>query len=65
MAKDKKWIQKAVKKKNKGLLHKELHVPLDKNIPQDKLDKVSKGDTKVAQRARFAKTMKRLRNKKK
>lgn len=55
-----KWIQKAIKKK--GALHKSLHVPLDKKIPEKKLVKAehSKNPT-LAKRARLAQTLSKLR----
>jgi len=58
---DKKWIQKAVKKP--GQLHKDLHVPADKPIPQDKLAAAAKKPGKVGQRARFALNMRGLKKK--
>jgi hypothetical protein len=55
MAKDK-WIQKAIKKP--GQLHRDLGVPQGEKIPPGKIEKAAKGSGKVAQRARFAKTLK-------
>ena len=62
MAKDKKWIQKAIK--HKGALSKQLGVPVDKNIPMAKLNKAAKKPGKIGQRARLAKVLKRMSKKK-
>lgn len=59
MAKDKKFIQKAIKKP--GQLHKDLGVPQGKKIPEKKLKAAAKKGGKVGQRARFAETLKKLR----
>lgn len=55
-----KWIQKAIKKP--GQLHRDLGVPQGKPIPKAKLDAAARGDygPKTAQRARLAKTLKKL-----
>lgn len=54
-----KWIQKAIK--HPGALHKELHVPKGKKIPEAKLEKAehSKNPT-TARRARLAETLKKM-----
>ena len=59
MAEKKKWIQKAIPKSHKGLLHKDLGVAKGKKIPAAKLKKAehSKNPT-VAKRARLAQTLK-------
>lgn len=58
--KSKKWIQSAIK--HKGALHKELHVPLDKKIPLQKIEKASHSNNpKLAKRATLAKTLRGLR----
>lgn len=59
MAKDKKFIQKAIK--HPGALHKDLGVPEGKNIPAKKLEKAthSKNPT-VKKRAVFAETLKKM-----
>lgn len=57
MVKDK-WIQKAIKPKNKGALHKELGVPMGKKIPAAKLKAAAKKKGKVGKRARLAETLK-------
>jgi hypothetical protein len=54
----KKWIQKAIKKP--GALHKELGVPAGKKIPASKLNAAAKKGGKEGQRARMAKTLKKL-----
>ncbi|KYC52623.1 MAG: hypothetical protein AMQ22_00673 [Candidatus Methanofastidiosum methylothiophilum] len=58
MAKTKNWIANAIKKP--GALHKQLGVPADKRIPAAKLDKASKAGGKLGQRARLAKTLKKM-----
>jgi hypothetical protein len=50
-----KWIQSAIK--SPGALHRELHVPADKKIPEKKLEKASHAGGKLGQRARLAKTL--------
>jgi len=55
MAEKKKFIQGAIK--HPGALHKELHVPEGKKIPQNKLAKAAKAKGKLGQRARFAETL--------
>ena len=59
---DRKWIQKAVKKK--GALRKELHVKKGEKIPAAKLNAAAKKSGKVGQRARLAKTLRRLAHRK-
>lgn len=61
MAKDKKWIQKAVEKP--GALRKALNVPKGKNIPASKLKKAEKAPGKLGQRARLAATLKKMKKK--
>lgn len=55
MAKEK-WIQKAIK--HKGALHKELHVPEGKKIPEKKIKAAEKKGGKVGKRAVLAETLK-------
>lgn len=62
-AKDKKWIQKAIKKP--GALHKQLGVPEDKKIPLKKLKQAEKKGGKLGKRARLAETLKKISKKKK
>ena len=57
----KNWIQKAIKKP--GSLRKSLGVKKGKKIPLKKLNKAAKAPGKLGQRARFAKTLSRLRKK--
>lgn len=59
MAEKKNWISGAIKKP--GALHKQLGVPQDEKIPAKKLDKAAEKGGKVGQRARLAKTLKKLR----
>jgi hypothetical protein len=55
------WIQKAVPKKNKGLLHKKLDVPGGEKIPEDKLEGALHSDNdKLREEAQFAENMKGL-----
>ena len=56
----KKWIQNAIK--HKGALHKELGVPAGKKIPQKKLEAAAKKPGKEGQRARLAKTLRKMRH---
>ena len=50
-----------MKPENKGLLHKELHVPQGEKIPAKKLNAAKHSDNpKLRQRANFAATMKGL-----
>jgi hypothetical protein len=45
----------------KGALHKSLHVPMDKNIPEAKIEKAEHSrNPKLARRARMAQTLKHL-----
>lgn len=62
MSKDKKFIQKAIKKP--GALRKELGVKKGQKIPAKKLAAAAKKGGKVGQRARFAETLKKMRKKK-
>jgi len=54
----KNFIQKAIKKP--GQLHRDLGVPQGQKIPAGKIAAAAKGGGKVAQRARFAQTLKGL-----
>ncbi len=54
----KKWISGAIK--HPGALHRDLGVPQGEKIPAKKLDAAAKRDDKVGQRARLAKTLKRM-----
>lgn len=56
-----KWIKKAIKKP--GALHKELGIPAGKKIPAKKLNAAAKKGGKLGQRARLAKTLKKMHNK--
>lgn len=53
-----KFIQKAIK--HPGALHKELGVPEGEKIPAKTLEKASHAGGKLGQRARFAKTLKKM-----
>ena len=59
MKSDKKWIQKAVKKP--GALRKALGIKKGKKIPASKLNAAAKKSGKLGQRARLAKTFKKMR----
>ena len=61
MAKDGKWIEKAIKKP--GALRKQLGVKGDKPIPAKKLNAAAKKGGKIGQRARLAKTLKKMNKK--
>jgi hypothetical protein len=52
------WIAKAIKKPD--ALRKELHVKEGKKIPAKKLNAAAKKGGKIGQRARLAKTLKKL-----
>jgi hypothetical protein len=53
-----KWIQKAIK--HKGALHEMLGVPEGKKIPAKKLNKAANSGGLLGQRARLAKTLKKM-----
>ena len=55
-------IKKAIKKP--GSLRKSLGIKKGKTIPKSVLNKAAKAPGKLGQRARFAKTLKKLRKKK-
>lgn len=61
MAKDGKWIQKAIKKP--GALRKQLGAKPGQPIPAGKLAKAAKSKGKLGQRARLAMTLKKMRKK--
>lgn len=54
----KKWIQAMHMKE--GALHRQLGVPLSKNIPEGKLDKAAHAKGKLGKRARVAETLSKL-----
>lgn len=56
----KKWIQEALPPSSKGKLHKKLGIPLEKNIPADKLNAAAKKGGVLGKEARLAKTLKKL-----
>jgi hypothetical protein len=58
--KKKNWIAGAIKKP--GALHKELGVPQGKKIPSKKLDAAADKGGKLGQRARLAKTLKKMKS---
>ena len=58
MAKQKKWIKKAIKKP--GALRKSLGVKKGEKIPAAKLNAAAKKGGKLGQRARLAKTLKKM-----
>ena len=61
MAKDGKWIQKAIKKP--GALRKSLGAKKGEPIPAGKLAKAAKSKGKLGQRARLAQTLKKMKKK--
>lgn len=55
------WIQKALSPSSKGKLHKELHIPEGKKIPESKLEKAEHSkNPKLKKRAVLAATLKGL-----
>ena len=63
MAKSKNFIQEAIKPQNVGKLHESLGVPKGEKIPAKKIAKAAKAPGKLGQRARFAQTLAKIRNK--
>jgi len=57
----KNWIAGAIK--HPGALHKELHVPEGKKIPEKKLKAAEKKGGKIAKRAHLAETLKKMHKK--
>lgn len=57
-ASNQKWIQGAVNKP--GQLHRDLGVPQGQKIPASKLNAAAKKGGKVGQRARLAKTFRKM-----
>lgn len=58
-----KKLSKAIAEMKKGALHKDLGVSVDKKIPADKIKAAASGDSKTAQRARFALALAKMRAK--
>ena len=56
--KDKNWIQKAIKPKNKGKLRAAAGAKAGKKIPAKKLNALAKKKGVTGRRARLAKTLK-------
>lgn len=56
----KNFIKGAIKKP--GQLHRDLGVPQGQKIPQSKIEAAAKKGGKIGQRARFAKTLKKMRD---
>jgi hypothetical protein len=56
----KKWIQKAIPKSHKGLLHEEMGVAKGKKIPAKKLASAAKKGGKLGKRAVLAETLKKM-----
>jgi len=57
-----KWIQRAIKRP--GQLHRDLGVPQGKKIPSSKLKAAAKRKGAVGRRARLARTLSKLRPRK-
>ena len=57
---DEKWIQKAIHPSKKGSLKKALGVKKDEKIPTSKLNAAAEKGGKLGQRARLAKTLRKL-----
>ncbi len=53
------WIAGAIK--NKGSLHRELHVAVGSKIPEEKIEKAAKKGGKLGKRARLAETLEKFR----
>lgn len=60
MAKDKNWIQKAIKPKKKGTLRKAAKAKPGKKIPAKTLNKLAKKKGVTGKRARLAKTLRKF-----
>lgn len=58
MAKNKKWIQEAIK--NPGALKKQMGVKKGEKIPAKALAKAAKAIGKLGQRARLAQTLRKM-----
>lgn len=56
-----KWIAGATK--NKGALHRALHVPEDEKIPETKLKTAEKKGGKIGREAHLAETLKKTAHK--
>lgn len=61
MAKDKKWIQKAIKKP--GALREQMGIKKGEKIPKGKLKAAAKKPGKMGQRARLALTLGKMKKK--
>lgn len=61
MSESKRWIKDAIK--HPGALRKELHVKKGEKIPAKKLAKAAKAGGKLGQRARLARTLKKINKK--
>jgi hypothetical protein len=62
MVEKKKWISGAIKKP--GALHRSLHIPEGKKIPEEKLEKAEHSkNPKTRKRAVLAETLKKMRHK--
>lgn len=63
MAKEK-WIQDAIKPSSKGKLHKALGIPMDKKIPEKKLEKAEHSkNPSLRKKAILAETLKSFKKK--
>ena len=59
-SKPNKWIQSANIKK--GALHRQLGIPADEKIPEDKLEAAAEKGGKLGARARLALTFRKMRS---
>lgn len=57
------WIKKALDPDNKGTLRRELKAKKGEKIPESKLDEAAEKGGKIGQRARLAKTLRKLKHK--
>jgi len=63
MAKDNKWIEKALPPSSKGKLHKKLGVKQGDKIPEKKLKAAEKKGGKLAKEANLAQTLGKMKKK--
>ena len=56
----KRWIGRAVKRKRRGALHRQLGIPARKKIPVSLLRRAARAIGKLGRRARLALTLRRF-----
>ena len=57
------WIQRALRNRKKGALHRQLGIPERQRIPLRVLERAATAPGKLGRRARLALTLRRLRRK--